>query len=322
MKTVKERAPEWITFLRASECGIKWKNPPFPETLDDPETYVHHTAGSRMSTDPVVAMKALQEFSYGRNYSTVAYDVVVHRNTVTNHITVMGAREGWRSAATKDRNEEGEAICLMGYFHPGHSLSQRPTDREVEGLAWGIAWMIENGWSDEDTKILGHRDNPEHPGATTCPGEYLYQQLGGINLMVAAILAPAPEPTPEPPTTPTYPAGADMIHPVAKFRNSDTRHYGVPLNPNQDHEFGLDPAKVPANAVAVALNVAVVPAGTAGWLDIRPAGSPFQGTSTVNYEAAGAHNGATVVGVTAGKFTVRTSAPAHVIVDVTGFWTL
>ena len=112
-----------------------------------------------------------------------------------------------------------------------------------------------------------------------------------------------------------------MIHPVAKFRNSDTRAYGVPLNANQDYEFGLDPARVPANAVAVALNIAAVPAGTPGWLDIRPAGSPFAETSTVNYEADGAHNGATVVGVVGGKFTVRTSAPAHVIVDVTGYWT-
>jgi hypothetical protein len=112
-----------------------------------------------------------------------------------------------------------------------------------------------------------------------------------------------------------------MIHPIAKFRNSDTRYYGVPLEPNRDHEFGLDPAKIPADAKAVAMNIAVVPQGAAGWTDVRPAGSPFQNTSTVNFEEFGAHNGAIVVGVKDLKFLVRSSAPVHVIIDVTAYWT-
>ena len=112
-----------------------------------------------------------------------------------------------------------------------------------------------------------------------------------------------------------------MITPVAKFRNSDTRVFGVPLPANTDHEFGLNPTIVPVNAKGVFMTVAVVPQGQGGWCDIRPKGSPFQNTSTINYEPRGAHNGATFVGVEDLKVIVRASAPVHVILDVTGYVT-
>lgn len=111
-----------------------------------------------------------------------------------------------------------------------------------------------------------------------------------------------------------------MYNPIAKFRNSDTRYYGVPLPANKDHEFGLDPAQIPTDAKMVALNIAVVPQGAPGWLDVRPAGTPHLNTSTINFEGDGAHNGATVIGVRDLKFLVRTSAPVHVIIDVTAYW--
>lgn len=125
----------------------------------------------------------------------------------------------------------------------------------------------------------------------------------------------------QPPPTGPLPGGSDMIQPVAKYRNSDTRAYGGMLQPGKDYDFGLNPSVVPSNAVAASLVVAAVPGGTPGWLDIRPAGTPFGNTSTINFEGTGAHNGATTVGVKDLKFTVRCSQPTHVIVDVTAFWT-
>lgn len=139
-----------------------------PEKLNDPETYVHHTAGNpHPNWAPEVAMRELQSFSHNKGYATVAYDVVCHMGS-DGVFTIMEGRGAGRSAATMDRNEEGEAICMMGYFHPGNKLSDRPQPREIEGLAWGIAWMVEQGWSARDTKILGHRDYPAHLNATTC----------------------------------------------------------------------------------------------------------------------------------------------------------
>ena len=315
--SVESRAPSWIRFLRADQWGRELIHPMASEHLNDPETYVHHTAGNpHANRDAIWAMRELQNFSHRKGFATVGYDVVNH-HTADGIVTVMEGRGAARSAATRDRNEEGEAICLMGYFQPGHQLSARPTERELHGLAWGIAWMIEQSWSSRTTQILGHRDNPRHPKATTCPGDFLYGRLPEVRDLVASILAPPP---PQP-VIPEYPTGDDMIQPIAKYRNSDTRYYGVPLEPNRDHEFGLDPAKIPADAKAVAMNIAVVPQGAAGWTDIRPAGSPHLNTSTINFEEFGAHNGATVVGVKDLKFLVRSSAPVHVIVDVTAYWT-
>lgn len=315
--TVESRAPSWIRFLRADDWGRRLIHPMATEHLNDPETYVHHTAGNpHANRDAIWAMRQLQDFSHAKGYATVAYDVVNH-HSADGIVTIMEGRGAGRSAATLDRNEEGEAICLMGYFQPGHALSAQPTPRELEGLAWGIAWMMENGWSAPNTQILGHRDNPRHPRATSCPGDFLYGRLPEVRAMVDAIVTPPP-----PPPVPTFPPGEDdMYHPIPKFRNSDTRAYGVPMAPNVDHRFGLDPAKIPADAKMVALNIACVPQGQPGWLDVRPDQTPFLNTSTINFEEFGAHNGATVIGVSDLHFLVRSSAPCHIIVDVSAYWT-
>jgi len=125
-----------------------------------------------------------------------------------------------------------------------------------------------------------------------------------------------------PPLPPDFPGGIDVIQPIPKYRNSDTRVYGGKgLAPNKDHEFGLDPAKIPGNAVAVAMNIASVPSGQAGWVDVRPPGTAYANTSVINTESGGAHNGATVIGVKDGKFLVRSNIQQHVIIDVTAYWT-
>jgi hypothetical protein len=223
--SVESRAPHYIKFMRATEWGINWVRQPFSEKLSDPETYVHHTAGGRMGTFPVMALRELERFSHGRGYSTIAYDVVVHYNVATREVTIAGCREGHRSAATKDRNEQGEAICLMGYFHPGHKLSEKPTTRELEGLAWGIAWMQEQGWSAPDTKILGHRDNPAHPGASDCPGDWLYNDLPFIRRRVMEInLSLKQAPQPEPSDQPIRPPVAST--PSTTPRTGDTMSLG------------------------------------------------------------------------------------------------
>lgn len=200
---VEALAPPWLSFVRAADWGIRWKRPPVAERLADPETYIHHGAGGRFGLDPRRAMRVLQTWYHDRkNYSTVAYDVMVHRNVEADTVAILGAREGWLSAATLDRNDIGEAICLFGYFHPGHVLSEHPTARELEALAFAVAWSIAHGWSAPDTRVMGHRDNPAHPGATGCPGDYLYPAVPDIGrralqILDAADAAPdAPTPTP------------------------------------------------------------------------------------------------------------------------------
>ena len=93
--TVADRAPSWVRFVRAAEWGINWQNPPRPERLGDPETFVHHTAGNPMSTiDAVAAMRRLESISHRLGYSTVAYDVVTHLHEPSGTLTVLGGRAG------------------------------------------------------------------------------------------------------------------------------------------------------------------------------------------------------------------------------------
>lgn len=176
-------------YLTAAEWGMTWKRPAVPEKLNDPEVFVHHSAGSRLGTDAVRAFQALNRWAQdGKNYSALDYDILVHRDVESGLITIGGGREEWMSAATLDRNEQGEAICVMGYFHPGHVLSEQPHPDEIEGVARGIVWGIEKGWIARDAKILGHFENPAHPGATGCPGQWFIPHLPTIRRRVAELL--------------------------------------------------------------------------------------------------------------------------------------
>ena len=122
-------------------------------------------------------------------------------------------------------SEEGEAVCLIGYFHPGHKLSRQPHPDEIEGVARGIVWGIEHGWIARDARILGHRDNPAHPGATGCPGDYLYAQLPTIRRRVQELLNPQED---------------DMLA-VVKFKGALDQFVLVPINDvAQRRKMGID----------------------------------------------------------------------------------
>lgn len=183
--------------LEPEDWGMRWARPPFSERLLDPEIYIHHRAGNPHHTrDAATVFYEMNENAIkpksegGKGYSATDYDILVHENTVTDTVTIGIARGQWLSAATFDRNEEGEAICALGYFHPGHSLSEHPSPRMLEGLARACVISIERGWSARDAIILGHRDNPAHPGDTGCPGDWLYPFMDWIRARVAELLTP------------------------------------------------------------------------------------------------------------------------------------
>lgn len=194
--------------LEPEQWGMRWARPPVAERLGDPEVYVHHRAGNPYhSSDAADVFFDMNEAAISaKGYSATDYDVLVHENTVTDTVTIGIARGPWLSAATRDRNEQGEAVCALGYFHPGSKLSERPSPGMIEGVARAIALTIERGWAAPDASILGHRDNPAHVGATSCPGDYLYAEMGTIRARVAELIAPPvvdipeaePQPQPEP----------------------------------------------------------------------------------------------------------------------------
>lgn len=172
-----------IRYLTAAEWGMRWARPPQTETRPDPECYVHHTGGE-MPGDAIAAFRRLNEYAIsGKGYSAVDYDVLVHYDPAGDVLTIGEGRGPWMSAATLDRNEPGEAVCIVGNFE-----LRVPYPIEVEGVALGIVYGIDNGWISRDAAILGHRDNPAHPGATACPGSHLYAQLPTIRARVARLI--------------------------------------------------------------------------------------------------------------------------------------
>lgn len=309
-------APDWLEFVRASEWGIVWKRPPVAERLNDPETYIHHGAGGRNGLDARQAMRTLQTWYHNvKNYSTIAYDVMVHRSVGSERITILGAREGALSAATADRNDLGEAICLFGYFQPGHRLSEQPTDRELEGMAFAVAWSIAHGWSAPDTRVLGHRDNPAHPGATSCPGDHLYRHVPAIGRRALELLELAARPTPPPPSRPSWsePMTALRMNTSTEPRIVDTRQAnGAPVR-----RLTVDVGDQAATAAIV--NLAVVGSSAPGYGVAWAAGTPKPApASCINYGPNDVVANAILVATTAGRFELELAAPAHVIVDLVG----
>lgn len=313
MPSIVDLAPPWMSFHRAADWGVIWKRPPVAEKQHDPETYIHHGAGGRFGLDALVAMRSLQKwFHETKNYSTIGYDIMVHRNTVTGHVAICGARENWLSAATRDRNELGEAICLMGYFHPGHPLSEQPTAREIEALAFAVAWSMENGWSALDTNVMGHRENPAHPGDTGCPGDYLFPHVPHIGLRAIEIFNLA------------HNTQETIMTPIKPKRVYDSRtNGGLPFMPGESR--GVDLSSASAKPIsAAAINVTAVGAGditngTAnGHISIN---DPSGKTSVTNYSSDDRveANSVSPVEVVGGKIIVSNYVGvAHVAIDVFG----
>ena len=111
-----------------------------------------------------------------------------------------------------------------------------------------------------------------------------------------------------------------MFQPIQPIRNSDTRAFGVKLEPGKAQAWGLA-STIPANVVAVALNVTVISPTKPGYLVVWP-GGPTPPTATVNFAPGEVINGSAVIGVKSGKFNIEIAgSSAHVTVDVTGYWT-
>lgn len=296
-------------YLTAKEWGMTWKRPPVGERKPDKEVYVHHNAGSRRSKDAATAFRAMNKSAQdSRDYSAVAYDILVHRNVDTGLVTIGEGRGPWLSAATKNRNEEGEAICLLGYFHPGHSLSEKPHPDEIEGIALGIVWGIEQGWISRDANILGHRDNPEHPNATVCPGDYLYSQLGTIRDRVKSLLdgdTYVPLPIVE---------GEDMKYLSEPVRIYDSRVDGQAVSAGEVRKIKV------GNITKTHVNITCVNENSgSGYASIAGTSKGLHRTSIINFDGAAGRQvrcNSASLGVPDGHIYFTSTTPCHVIVDV------
>jgi hypothetical protein len=82
-------------------------------------------------------------------------------------------------------------------------------------------------------------------------------------------------------------------------------------------------AVVPAGALAVAVTVTVTETeGVGGFLSIRPGGTPYLDTSSINWFGPGQNIATTVLSALGGdrQLTVRSLSSTHFVVDVTGYF--
>ena len=106
--------------------------------------------------------------------------------------------------------------------------------------------------------------------------------------------------------------------PVAPARLLDTRSGGAPMRPGQTIELAVaGVGAVPADVVAVQVNLTATNTDHAGYLTVWPCGNTRPTASNLNPRAGDTvANGATV-GLTGGRLCIYTSTATHVIVDLT-----
>jgi hypothetical protein len=206
-----------VRYATAAQWGGIWDGTPALEALLDPEVYVHHTGAPNVpwaQDDAFTEFRRLNSYAINsKGYSFLDYDVLVHYSRGQDVLTIGEGRGRYRSAATLDRNEQGEAVLLCGNFD-----LRDPLPIELEGVALGIKFGMDNGWIARNAVIRGHRDNPAHPGATSCPGGRLYVQIAPVIRPRVLQLLGAP-PVVVPPTPPGVPK-------VMKFGGTATTGWG------------------------------------------------------------------------------------------------
>ena len=242
-------------FMSVEEWGGEWARPPQYEQPNDPEGYLHQTAGNPYwNSDAKTAFRALNAFAiHGKNYSFMDYDVAVHVDKMRDIVTIGEGRGKYMSAATKDRNELGEAVVVFGWFQPpvgsGHysaKYAERPDIRHVTGAAMGFHWLAKEGLLRANAILRGHRDNPAHPGDTSCPGDYWYDYDASMGATPFNKMVDVYHDLLNPPTIPPEVIAMAETMNVAIVRDKDHANQYILLEINMDNRkrWGIDHSPV------------------------------------------------------------------------------
>jgi hypothetical protein len=124
------------------------------------------------------------------------------------------------------------------------------------------------------------------------------------------------------------PTSSGAFHAIAPWRVYDSRN-GTKLSGGVDRDISVataidnTPNIVPAGATAVSLTVTLTETeGNGGYVAVRPQGSDYKGTSSINWFGPNQDLATTVITGLGGDrlITARGSAGTHFIVDVTGYY--
>jgi hypothetical protein len=108
----------------------------------------------------------------------------------------------------------------------------------------------------------------------------------------------------------------------------DSRTGAGKLQPGEDRSVSVATSAgveaVPTGATAVSMTFTVTETeGSGGFVAVRPAGTPYEGTSSINWFGPGQNLATTVISALGGDRQLNLwggVAPTHVVLDVTGFY--
>lgn len=125
------------------------------------------------------------------------------------------------------------------------------------------------------------------------------------------------------------PLAAGAFHAISPKRVYDSRSGAGKVGPSEDRTIsvatsaGADVVPPGATAVAITLTVTNTEGSVGGFVSARPAGTPYEGTSSINWFGPDQNIATTVISALGGdrELTLRGGeAPTDVVVDVTGFY--
>ena len=187
-------------YMPRSEWGFRVAPGRTPQEEAEPDSHgvLHHVGGAaNMGNNAAAVFRQLNTTAINKGHWGVDYDALGHYDFANDVFTLGQGNWAQRSAATLDFNEQGEALCMCGNYE-----LRPPHHAEVEGAAWSFAYMVNAGLIVNPPTIIGHYQNPAHPGATACPGKFFKPYLPTIRDRVAELLnvkPPPPQPSPTPP---------------------------------------------------------------------------------------------------------------------------
>jgi hypothetical protein len=123
-----------------------------------------------------------------------------------------------------------------------------------------------------------------------------------------------------PPPGGERPAQAGVFVPLTPARALDTRLLGAKSAANTPTIADLAAVGVPDDATAVALNLTVTEPEADGYITLASAGVGVPFVSNLNFRAGETTANFAVVVADAGQVQYLSTTPAHVILDVTGYW--
>ena len=123
---------------------------------------IHHTAGN-----PAQTPLEIDRQHRNQGWAMIGYNLLVDRE---GHV-FWGRPILFVPSAVSGHNTPTLNICLIGWFHPGHALSQTTIPAKQKKAFFEAAALLHGQYPIVRTR--GHRDY----NATACPGNVVYNML-------------------------------------------------------------------------------------------------------------------------------------------------